>query len=70
MSKSSSTEITPRGLNTEAAARYLGLSPSFLEKSRIGKTKTPGPKFKKIGKRILYLRDVLDDFLEQSDSQE
>jgi len=70
VTESPSTEIVPRGLNTEAAARYLGLSPSFLEKSRIGKTKTPGPKFKKIGKRILYLRDSLDAYLEQSDSEE
>ena len=68
MSESSNTEIIPRGLSTEAAARYLGISPSFLEKARIGKTKTKGPKFTKIGKRILYLRDVLDAFLEQSDS--
>ena len=63
MSESSSTEITPRGLSTVAAARYTGLSPSFLEKARIGKTKTAGPKFRKIGKRILYLRDDLNRYL-------
>ncbi len=66
MSESSGTEITPRGLNTEAAAKYTSLSPSFLEKARIGKTKTPGPKFKKIGKRIIYLRDDLNRYLESS----
>lgn len=64
------TQIEPRGLSTADAARYTGLSASFLEKARIGKTKTPGPKFQKIGKRILYLRDSLDAFLEQSDSEE
>ena len=58
--------VEPRGLNTDAAARYTGLSPSFLEKARINKTKTPGPKFRKIGKRIIYLRDDLNRYLESS----
>ena len=66
MTDSSSTEIEPRGLSTEAAARYTGLSPSFLEKARINKTKTPGPKFRKIGKRVVYLIDELNEFLEAS----
>ena len=61
------TEIEPRGLSTKAAARYLGLSTSFLEKARINQTKTPGPPFKKIGKRVVYLKDQLDTFLTSSD---
>ena len=59
--------IEPRGLSTESAARYLGLSTSFLEKARLNQTKTPGPKFKKKGKRVIYLRDDLDIYLESSD---
>lgn len=58
----SPTEI--RGLSTALAARYIGLSVSFLEKSRINQTKLPGPKFKKLGKRVVYLRDDLDAYLD------
>ena len=61
------SSIEPRGLNTESAARYLGLSASFLEKARLNQTKTPGPKFRKKGKRVIYLRDDLDVYLESSD---
>ncbi len=60
------TQIEPRGLNTAAAARYLGLSTSFLEKARINQTTTPGPKFRRKGKRVLYLRNELDAYLEAS----
>ncbi len=61
------TPIEPRGLNTAAAARYLGLSTSFLEKARLKNPKTPGPNFRRKGKRILYLRNELDAYLESSD---
>ena len=61
------SSIEPRGLSTESAARYLGLSTSFLEKARLNQTKTPGPKFRKKGKRVIYLRDDLDVYLESSD---
>ena len=63
----SDTPIEPRGLNTAAAARYLGLSTSFLEKARLNQTKTPGPPFRRKGKRILYLRNELDSYLEASE---
>lgn len=55
----------PRGFNTRNAAAYIGWSESFLRRARIGKTKTPGPRFKKHGKRVTYLREDLDEFLEQ-----
>ena len=61
------TPIEPRGLSTATAARYLGLSTSFLEKARLNQTKTPGPKFTRKGKRILYLKNELDAYLESSD---
>ena len=60
----SETQIEPRGLNTAAAARYLGLSTSFLEKARINQTTTPGPKFRRKGSRVLYLKNELDQYLE------
>ena len=62
----SETLIEPRGLNTVAAARYLGLSTSFLEKARLKQTTTSGPKFRRKGKRVLYLRNELDAYLEAS----
>ena len=62
-----SSEIEPRGLSTQAAAKYLGLSTSFLEKARINQTTTAGPPFRKIGKRVVYLRDELDLFLSSAE---
>ena len=56
--------IPPRGLDTKAAARYLGLSVSWLRKARIGLTETPGPRFKKAGRKCIYPIDGLDKFLD------
>ncbi len=57
----------PRGLSTADAACYISFSESFLRKARIGLTNTPGPKFKKIGKKVVYLREDLDAFLDQGE---
>ena len=57
-----------RGLSTDLAARYLGLSESFLEKSRVNQTKLPGPKATKIGSRVVYLRENLDAYLDNPPS--
>ncbi len=56
--------VKPRGFSTRDAAIFLGLSASFLEKARIGQTKTPGPRATKIGRRILYLREDLNAYLD------
>ena len=53
-----------RAFSTPRAAVYLGLSESFLEKSRVNQPKTPGPVATKIGKRVVYLRENLDAYLE------
>ena len=66
MKDEQSTEIQPRGLSTAAAASFTGLSASFLEKARLNLTKTPGPKFRRIGKRVIYLLDDLNNFLDSS----
>lgn len=55
---------SPRGFNTKAASVYLGLSTSWLRKSRIGATDTPGPAFIKCGRRVIYTKKSLDDFLD------
>jgi predicted DNA-binding transcriptional regulator AlpA len=48
-------------LNTEAAARVLGLSPSTLAKMRLFGN---SPKFLKLGRRVLYRRIDLEAWLE------
>lgn len=61
---------SPKRAYTEIeAARYIGMSRSFLRQSRMHgqrEGKIPPPKFIKAGKRkIIYLREDLDCFLEQ-----
>ena len=60
----STYEHQPRGLNTKAAAAYLSLSTSWLRKARMGVTTIPGPEFKKVGTRVIYPLDALDNFLD------
>jgi excisionase family DNA binding protein len=49
-------------LGTAGAADYLGLGKSTLDKARVH---GGGPKFIKIGKRVLYDPDDLDAWLAQ-----
>ena len=56
-----------RGLTEAEAANYIGMSRSFLRQARMdGRrlNRTPGPPFTKIGRKVLYLRDDLDAWLE------
>ena len=58
------TPVEVRALSTAHAAKFLALSASFLEKSRLHQTKTPGPKATKIGsKRVVYLVSDLENYL-------
>ena len=50
-----------RRLNTAEAARYIGLSASTLSKLRVF---GGGPKFHKIGRRVIYSTNDLDAFLQ------
>jgi len=52
-----------RGLNPKGAARFIGMSESWLGKARMGITDTPGPRFKKVGRKVLYPLDSLEDWL-------
>lgn len=57
-----------RGLSEAEAAEYIGMSRSFLRQARMDgkrKNRTPGPPYTKIGRKILYLKDDLDTWLEQ-----
>ncbi len=62
------TTEQPRGLPVASAARYIGLSESFLNKARVNQTKLPGPAFIRVGARILYLRESLDRYLDNPPS--
>lgn len=56
-----------RAFNEKAAASYIGMSVSFLQKDRMnGKinNRTPGPRYAKLGKRVVYLREDLDTWLQ------
>jgi excisionase family DNA binding protein len=54
-----------RGFSTTQAAQYTSVSKSFFEKARIGATETPGPSFIKVGRRVVYRREDLDNWLNQ-----
>ena len=49
--------LPPRFLRTPEAARYLGLSGRTLEKHR---TYGTGPRYRKIGGRVVYALDDLE----------
>ena len=58
--------LLARGLRTRDAAEYIGFSQAFLRKARCGLTDITGPQYKKIGSRVVYLREDLDAFLDQA----
>ena len=63
-----STTISPRAFTELQAARYIGMSRSFLARSRMEgerEHRTPGPHFIKIGRSVRYLRGDLDQWLLQ-----
>ncbi len=59
------SKISARAFGTPGASRYINHSEHFLKKARRGGTETPGPKFLKIGTRVVYLREDLDAWLDQ-----
>lgn len=61
------TTIKSPVLNTAEAAKYLGLSTSFMEKVRLKNSKIIGPTFKRAGSRILYTKSELDAYLRSSE---
>jgi len=50
----------PALLKPSAAAQYLSVSKSFLDKARV---RGDGPPFSKLGHRVLYRREALDAFI-------
>ena len=56
-------EGSRRTLTEKDAARYIGMSRSWLAQSRMNDT-AGAPPFLKIGRAVRYLRDDLDTWLE------
>jgi predicted DNA-binding transcriptional regulator AlpA len=57
-----------RGLSESEAASYVGLSRSSLRQGRMDghrDNRLPPPPYVRLGRKILYLRDDLDRWLEQ-----
>ena len=60
-------ENQSKALNEKAAAQYIGMSVSYLQKDRMNGEllgRTPGPRYAKLGKRVVYLREDLDAWLQ------
>lgn len=59
--------IAPRAVSEGDAARYLGISQSSLRKGRMAGRRSaqmPSPPFVKMGRRVVYLIEDLDRWLE------
>lgn len=62
------TPVAPAALKEMEAARYIGMSRSFLAQARMDgqrTNRTPAPPFIKIGRSVRYLRQDLDNWLLQ-----
>jgi hypothetical protein len=61
-SRLTATDTTPpAGLREPDAARYLGITQSYLRAARVGRC--AGPAYVRIGRAIVYHRADLDAFL-------
>ncbi len=59
---------TKRALTETEASQYIGMSRSYLRQSRMDghrEKRTPAPPFLRIGRSIRYLREDLDNWLNQ-----
>ena len=60
--------LQSRALTEQDAAQYICMSRSFLRQSRMDgrrDTRTPAPPFIKIGRAVRYLREDLDQWLDE-----
>lgn len=62
-------DIDRRGFSEEETAHYLGISRASLRQGRMeGRraNRLPTPPYVKLGRKILYLKDDLDRWLEEN----
>jgi hypothetical protein len=65
---SRAAEPEQRAFTEIQAAIYIQMSPSFLRIARMNgdrANRTPGPPHVKVGRKVLYLREDLDTWLEK-----
>jgi hypothetical protein len=53
-----------RALNEAAASEYTDIARPTLRQGRMGIAKCPTPPYVRLGRKIVYLKDDLDRFLE------
>lgn len=54
--------VNAAAMTTSQAARYLVVSSSFLNKSRMPSSKTVGPPYHRNGKKVYYVKTDLDEW--------
>ncbi|HAR38571.1 MAG TPA: DNA-binding protein [Porphyromonadaceae bacterium] len=62
-------KVDRRGYSEEEAAYYLGLSRASLRQGRMEgrrENRLPPPPYVRLGRKILYLKDDLDRWLEEN----
>lgn len=62
-------KVDRRGYSEEEAAHYLGLSRASLRQGRMEgrrENRLPPPPYVRLGRKILYLKDDLDRWLEEN----
>jgi hypothetical protein len=67
--KMANSKIIPRAMSESEAATYVGVSRISLRQGRCNgrrNNQMPPPPYVKIGRKILYLRDDLDRWLENN----
>ena len=62
--KPTSTGVMDAYCSEQEAAEYVRISPSKLAKLRMRSNREQGPRFAKIGGRVVYRRQDLDDWIE------
>ena len=69
MMRQKNVRVVQNAFNETEAGIYTGMSRSFLAQSRMDRFKregrTPGPPYLKVGGRILYLKEDLDNWLRE-----
>ena len=56
-------------LNTKKAAEFIGVSESYLRKSRMKNSNVSGPKYKKVGSKVIYKIGHLHEYIDQLPTQ-
>ncbi len=63
-SPASGSNLPPQlGFDPKETAHITGMSESWLSKARMGITASPGPKFKKVGRKVIYTMSAIKAWL-------